>query len=194
MATNFVRPTAGTTDAESASARTIGHGSSFLRPRTGYRGARREPLVPNTAASSWALGDDHKMPVSAEVPTNSMVEIDTGRLARDVISFIPIQEWEGCVTKIDGESFSARLLDVTLGETFENDAIELSHSDINPEDIERVKLGAIFRFTVGYQVAPKRPRLRGYQIFFRDIEPISNAALNAAAERGKARAAGLQFK
>ena len=112
--------------------------------------------------------------------------------AREDASFIPLQEWEGYIDHIEGDTFIARLLDVTLGDTFENEEVELGLSDLDPADHDKVKLGAIFRFTVGYQTALGRPRIRGYQIYFRNVKPIGEAQMAAAAERGARIAAKLR--
>ncbi|MDH1148136.1 hypothetical protein N5C60_26455 [Pseudomonas mosselii] len=69
------------------------------------------------------------------------------------VSFVALQEWEGHVTEMDGDSFSAILLDVTKHSGEELATFPLD--EISDSDQKLLKPGAIFRWSIGYE------RLRG---------------------------------
>jgi hypothetical protein len=64
---------------------------------------------------------------------------------------INLQEWEGRVTDISADTFTAALLDITAREKSEAEEADFPLSDISDDDHELLKLGAIFRWVVGYQ-------------------------------------------
>jgi hypothetical protein len=108
-------------------------------------------------------------------------------------SFIPLQEWEGFVESVTEVTFKARLIDVSLGDSIENEAVELELADLNEADRKSVVEGAIFRWTIGYQIERNKPRLRGYQIFFRDVPPLAADELADARKRAEHLAASITF-
>lgn len=114
--------------------------------------------------------------------------------SRAVVSFVALQEWEGYVIGFDEEFFRARLIDVTAGDEVESEEVELPLSDLDPEVREKVKLGAVFRWTIGYQIERGRPRLKGSQIVFRNIARPLESEIRAARERGAARAKNFRYE
>ncbi len=101
---------------------------------TDTAGNRNQPLSGRHAHSLWA--------VRRAVPRNSWDRAP---------SFFPKQEWEGRVTAIRKDEFDARLRDLTGGGRHVA-TIELE--EIGPEDRERMFVGAMFRWVMGYERFP----------------------------------------
>ncbi len=71
--------------------------------------------------------------------------------------YIPLQEWEGVVTGVDGDDFEATLADRT-DPTNPSEQAEFSRDDLAwDEDMQLVTPGAIFDMSVGYEI-----RMIGY--------------------------------
>jgi hypothetical protein len=64
---------------------------------------------------------------------------------------IKLQEWEGQVQEVGKTYFSARLVDLTAGETEETEEVKLPLSDITESDQMLLVPGAVFRWIVGYR-------------------------------------------
>lgn len=62
-----------------------------------------------------------------------------------------LQEWEGQVQTVTGESFTANLTDVTAGSTEEGSEVELLMDDLSDGDRGLVFPGAVFRWILGYR-------------------------------------------
>lgn len=84
-----------------------------------------------------------------------------------VDSFHALQEWEGEVTGIEGDTFFAQLVDITAGDRSFNEEAELPVSDLDPSERERLTEGAIFRMVIGYAKTAQGQRWRTSKIYFR---------------------------
>ena len=109
------------------------------------------------------------------------------------VSFVPLQEWEGCVISVDEQIFRATLVDVTAGDEVETEEVELAISDVDPDERRNLKPGAIFRWTIGYQMRLHRPRLKGSQIVFRQMAKPQKSEIAAALKRGAERAKAINW-
>lgn len=78
-------------------------------------------------------------------------------------SYYPKQEWEGRVTAIRKEEFDARLRDLTGGGRHVA-TIELE--EIGPEDRERMFVGSLFHWVMGYERSPGGTRSYVSRIVF----------------------------
>lgn len=58
-----------------------------------------------------------------------------------------VQNWQGVVTEIRGESFKARLDDLTSGGT--NELVEFDKEEVSPSDFHLLHEGALFYWSVG---------------------------------------------
>ena len=102
-------------------------------------------------------------------------------------SFYPKQEWEGRVTAIHKDEFDARLRDLTGGGRHVA-TIELE--EIGPEDRERLFVGSMFHWVMGYERAPGGTRSYVSRIVFLDPPRLTKRDL----ERGQRWADRLRAK
>ena len=62
-----------------------------------------------------------------------------------------LQEWEGRVVKIGTEEFTARLVDLTAGQTLETEEADFLIVDLSDGDRALLRENAIFRWLIGYR-------------------------------------------
>ena len=84
-------------------------------------------------------------------------------------AFAVLQEWEGCVLSISEDSFTARLVDVTMGRSNEEEEADFPLDDLEDVDRARIRNGAIFRWTIGYRRGPAGTKDRASRIVFRNL-------------------------
>ncbi len=96
-------------------------------------------------------------------------------------TFVALQRWEGTVTACGGETFLARLNDLTSGGL--NEEVELLMDDVPEEDRPLVEPGAVFYWSVGHLVKPSGERPRISSLRFRRLPVWSSSELEAARER-----------
>ena len=82
-------------------------------------------------------------------------------------SFAAMQEWEGIVTEIAEDSFSADLIDITAGDDIVSETAEIPFFEISPTDKQSLKVGMIFRWAVGFNQKASGNRARQSLIYFR---------------------------
>lgn len=80
-----------------------------------------------------------------------------------------LQEWEGLVRGIEGGVIHAILRDLTVEDGTEERA-EIPLTEIDPDQMERVKIGALFNIIIGY-FNRGNGQQRSTIIYFRNIEP-----------------------
>ena len=90
-----------------------------------------------------------------------------------------LQEWEGYVLKIGDGDFTARLVDLTAGATYEGEEADIPLCEISAADAEKMQVGSIFRWVIGYERAAG-PVRRVSQIVFRDLPVVSQGDLSAS--------------
>lgn len=88
-------------------------------------------------------------------------------------SFVALQEWEGYVIAINDDDFEARLLDLTARAKREEEEATIPYSEISEKERSEMRLGSIFRWTIGYESAPSGTRRRISQIVFRDLPVVT---------------------
>jgi uncharacterized protein YjbJ (UPF0337 family) len=66
-------------------------------------------------------------------------------------TYVTLQEWEGCVDRVEGETVFARLRDITRGARELSDFAEIPLEEISPDDVERLVPGSLFRWAIGYR-------------------------------------------
>lgn len=91
-------------------------------------------------------------------------------------SFGAMQEWEGIVTEIESDVFRAELIDLTAGEVEPNEFAEIPIADVQSEDMQRLKVGATFRWLVGYAKSATGTKTRGVRIHFREPPALEDEA------------------
>ncbi len=82
-------------------------------------------------------------------------------------SFAAAQEWEGVVTEIRPDVFMADLVDITAQAREANELAEILIKDIQEQDRQLFRVGAIFRWVVGYHRTASGTKTRGSRIHFR---------------------------
>lgn len=95
-------------------------------------------------------------------------------------SFEPLQEWEGYVVSVDDGVFFARLLDITNNESIEREQAEFSFDDVSSDDLSLVEVGAVFRWSVGYEKRVNGSRQKISSIVFRRLPRWTSDELEAA--------------
>lgn len=87
---------------------------------------------------------------------------------KHVYSFRSLQKWEGVIEEIYADCFIARLTDLTYGGADEE--VELQLSEINQEDMNLLKVGAIFYWSIGHELSKGQMRKISF-IRFRRLPP-----------------------
>lgn len=98
-------------------------------------------------------------------------------------AFLALQRWEGVVSECRGETFLARLTDLTSGGP--NEEVELLLDDIPHEDLPLVEPGAVFYWSIGYRDEATGQRSRVSTLRFRRLPVWSASELEAARERAE---------
>lgn len=97
-------------------------------------------------------------------------------------SFVALQEWEGYVIAINDDDFEARLLDLTARAKREEEEATIPYSEISEKERNEMRLGSIFRWTIGYESTSSGTRRRISQIVFRDLPVVTQRDADEAWE------------
>ena len=90
-----------------------------------------------------------------------------------------LQEWEGHVIDISKAQFTARLHDLTAGTLIDEEEANIPLSEVSRADATKMKVGSIFRWVIGYEIAADQPKKRISQIVFRDLPAVTQSDLKA---------------
>jgi len=93
--------------------------------------------------------------------------------------FAAIQEWEGVVTGVYADFFTANLYDMKGPADEISELAEISYDDIDPADRHKVQEGAIFRWLIGHSRTRSDTFSRKWMIYFRRAarRPISDPVI-----------------
>ncbi len=97
-------------------------------------------------------------------------------------TFAPLQEWEGYVREIKSDSISADLVDLTAGRKSITDQAEIPFDELSDTDRQKIKLGSIFRWSIGYQRTTSGTKMRVSNIVFRELPRWTNKDIREAKE------------
>lgn len=86
-----------------------------------------------------------------------------------LISFEPLQEWEGVVREVHEEIFMATLLDVTARRKYEEEVADFPVADVSEDDRQFLKPGGVFRWLIGYERHPSGVKRRASSVVFRRL-------------------------
>ena len=103
-------------------------------------------------------------------------------------TFYARQEWEGYVVAIDGAEFTARLVDLTAGASYEEEEAQIPLDEVSEADVAKMQTGSIFRWVIGIRRLPTGQKERVSLIVFRELPAMSRRDEQA----GKAWAAKIQ--
>ncbi|MDO9426038.1 MAG: hypothetical protein Q7T93_04335 [Methylobacterium sp.] len=99
------------------------------------------------------------------------------------LSLQPLQEWEGYVVEISDDGFTARLVDITAGQIVEGEVADFLISDLSEDDKASLRVGAIFRWVIGYQRSAGGNKRRVSQVVFRKMPAWTKRDISNAKER-----------
>ncbi|MBP6806661.1 MAG: hypothetical protein KA125_00010 [Chromatiaceae bacterium] len=98
--------------------------------------------------------------------------------ARSVL--LPLQEWEGYVTEVRQDGFTAQLVDLTADDRFPGEEADFAREDLSDTDLVLLREGAVFRWTIGYLKSPAGTKKRVSQIVFRRLPQWTKRDIAAA--------------
>ena len=98
------------------------------------------------------------------------------------VTFHALQEWEGYVTEINDTNFTANLIDLTAGASFEKEEADIPIDEISEEDASKMQVGSIFRWVIGYERSMAGTKKRVSHIVLRDLPAITKSDLRAGEE------------
>lgn len=93
-------------------------------------------------------------------------------LSSSRVTFHALQEWEGYVTEIGDTEFTVRLTDLTSGVKYASEEASIPLDEISDDDADRIQVGSIFRWVIGYERAAGSKK-RVSNIVFRDLPVIT---------------------
>jgi hypothetical protein len=97
-------------------------------------------------------------------------------------TFAPIQEWEGYVREIGTNSISADLVDITANAKVITDQAEIPLDELSDGDRQKLKIGSIFRWSIGYQRTTSGTKMRVSNIVFRELPRWTRKDIREALE------------
>lgn len=109
-------------------------------------------------------------------------------------AFHPLQEWEGYVLKVDRDTFTARLTDVSAGETRAGEEAILPIDDLSDDDRKMLESGRLFRWCIGYQRTHGGTKRRVSQIVFRRLPKWTAKDIAQAKGEGERLARSLNWE
>ncbi len=92
--------------------------------------------------------------------------------------FIPLQKWEGVVLEVEPDIFRARLVDLTCPNPPEE--VELPRGEVSDSDVDLLRPGGLFYWTIGYLDDRFGQRQRTSRIRFRRLPPWTADELESA--------------
>lgn len=81
--------------------------------------------------------------------------------------FAAMQEWNGVVTAVEDDHFTADLVDRTAGADEIGETAEIPLDELSPRDRERLEEGVIFRWLVGYSKSRSGQISKRHMIYLR---------------------------
>lgn len=88
-------------------------------------------------------------------------------------TFFARQEWEGYVVAINGTEFTARLVDLTGGDSYEEEEAQIPLEEVSEADAAKMEVGSIFRWVIGFKRSAMGQKERTSLIVFRDLPAMS---------------------
>lgn len=105
-----------------------------------------------------------------------------------------LQEWEGYVTSIGDQTFTARLIDKTAKSHIEEETAEFLLDDVSDSDRRLLREGSIFRWVIGYLKDAGGSKRRVSEIVFRRLPAWTRHDLLSARARATEITKGLAWE
>jgi hypothetical protein len=144
------------------------HGQlQLLGPQTSAD-ANAEPRPTPVRASDYPL--DARSPTAARGQTSLLhtiipnMDLERQRTQRQIIK----HHWECTVVRIHAATFLATLRSLRDENDSEKEA-EIPLEEVSPDDLELLQPGAVFYWTIGYDISPSGTRRRASEIKFRRL-------------------------
>jgi hypothetical protein len=116
------------------------------------------------------------------------------RRSTRIVSYHALQEWEGYVTSISSDTFTADLVDMTRAAKQADEQVELDLDEIGVEQRGELQVGAVFRWTIGYETLPSGQRRRVSQLVFRQLPKWTEVDIDAAQRQGAERHGRIKWE
>ena len=97
------------------------------------------------------------------------------------VGYNVMQEWEGYIVSIQKDYFTARITDLTNRAVKEEEA-DFEINDLTDDDKRRLRAGAIFRWSIGYNISAGGTKQRYSRIVFRNMPAWGEKELKRNAE------------
>jgi len=162
--------------------------SDEIRKRVGRELERKKRLLSDhnnlNGQGSETEFEDRKISLRTTEAINN-VYVPAPNLANSLF-LEPSQEWEGYVTAINEETFTARLLDISARDCVESEEADFPIADLSETDHALLKEGAIFRWVIGYQRSLGGTKRRVSQVTFRRLPAWTKRGLHDAKLKAEA--------
>ncbi|MGH6816459.1 MAG: hypothetical protein ACREC6_12215 [Hyphomicrobiaceae bacterium] len=148
-----------------------------------YRSSIGQPPEERSGTGALeAAGQHRRSPTDGANPERMLpnVPVVAVRHSPATASFHALQEWEGYVTGIGPETFTADLVDVTAASKQAEEQVELPLEELGHRQRAELKVGSVFRWAIGYETTPAGQRRRVSQLVFRQLPRWTQADINAA--------------
>ncbi len=143
-----------------------------------------------SSRSSDTLDADERREYTADFLRESVLpEFRPAPRLRSPEQFTALQKWEGVVLRIQDETFSARLSDLTTAHADEE--AELPIAEVSAADRDLLQAGAFFYWTIGYLDDRYGQRQRASRIRFRRLPAWTHEEVEAARREADALAEQL---
>ena len=93
-----------------------------------------------------------------------------------------LQEWEGYVVDVHRDGFTARLTDLTVAASHEEEEAFIPMTEVADDGAELAVVGGVFRWLICYERSPSGTKKRVSQIVFRRLPAVTQDDI----EKGKA--------
>ena len=153
--------------------------------RTGFNkdvlGARTHKTSPSSVQEviSPSVGSDASLSGKNGMAQPNFGIFQYPSTEREIPREIKLQEWEGQVQEVGRDYFSARLVDLTLGEKEETEEAELPLDDLTESDRALLVPGAVFRWIIGYRYVHGQKE-RFTRVVIRRLPMWTNQEIKAA--------------
>jgi hypothetical protein len=109
-------------------------------------------------------------------------------------ALLPIQEWEGYVTEVTEDRFTAQLVDLTAEGDLPTEEADFSMEDVSDPDLRLLRQGAVSRWTIGYEKSVSGTKTRISRIVFRRLPQWTRKELASADRIAKNLMAGITWE
>ena len=160
-------------------------------------GVRRKITDNIRAAHARGIRDENERDANDQGGSKTTPPPDVGRDLDSRVVSLPIglriarqsgptlralQEWEGYVVEIGERDFTARLTDLTKNSSYEDAEAVIPFAEIADDDADRMRLGSVLRWVIGYERSPSETKKRVSQFVFRNLPAVTRTDLEEGEE------------